>query len=100
MEYYSAIKKQWDNALCNNMDGPRDYHTEWSKLDKDKYHVISLIREIENDTKELIHKTERNRLKDFKTKLMVTKEKMLGWGEGKLGGWDWQLYTTVYKIDR
>ena len=28
---YSAIKKQWNNAICTNMDGPRDYHTKWSK---------------------------------------------------------------------
>ena len=26
-EYYSAIKKEWNNAICSNMDGPRDYHT-------------------------------------------------------------------------
>ena len=25
VEYYSAIKKQ--NAICNNMDATRDYHT-------------------------------------------------------------------------
>ena len=25
------------------MEGPRDYHTKWSKSDKDKYHMISLI---------------------------------------------------------
>ena len=23
------------------MDGPRDYHVQWSKLEKDKYHMIS-----------------------------------------------------------
>ena len=34
MEYYSALKKEWNNAICNNMDGPRDYHTKWSKPDK------------------------------------------------------------------
>ena len=43
MEYHSTRKKQWNNAICNNMDGPRDCHTEWSKSDKDKYHMISLI---------------------------------------------------------
>ena len=43
MEYYSAIKKEWNNAICSNMDGPRDYHTKWSKSDKDKYHMVSLI---------------------------------------------------------
>ena len=25
--YYSAIKKERNNAICSNMDGPRDYHT-------------------------------------------------------------------------
>ena len=44
MEYYSAIKKEWNNAICSNMDGPGDDHTKWSKSDrKDKYHMISLI---------------------------------------------------------
>ena len=31
MEHYSAIKKKWNNAICNNMEGPKDYHTNWSK---------------------------------------------------------------------
>ena len=26
-------KKEWNYAVCDNMDGPRDYHTEWSKSD-------------------------------------------------------------------
>ena len=42
---YSGIllshKKEWNNAIGGNMDGPRDYHTKWSK--SDKYHMISLI---------------------------------------------------------
>ena len=41
MEYYSVIKK-WSNAICNNMGGPRDCHTEWSKLEE-KYYMTSLI---------------------------------------------------------
>ena len=28
MEYYSAIKKEWNNAICNNVNGPRGYHTK------------------------------------------------------------------------
>ena len=34
MEYYSAIRKEWNNAICSNMDGPRDYHTMWNKSDR------------------------------------------------------------------
>ena len=46
--------KKWNNAICSNMDGPRDYHTKWSKSEKDKYHMISLICGIYD----LIYKTE------------------------------------------
>ena len=54
-------KKEWDNAIYSNMDGPRDYHTKWSKSDKDTYHLISLTCRIErNDTNELIYKTKKD----------------------------------------
>ena len=29
-------KKEWNNAICNDMDGPRDCHTEWSKSDTER----------------------------------------------------------------
>ena len=32
MEYYSAIKKEWNNTICSNMDVP----TKWSKLDRER----------------------------------------------------------------
>ena len=25
IDYYSAIKKEWNNAICSNMNRPRDY---------------------------------------------------------------------------
>ena len=28
MGYYSAIKKKRKNAICSNMDGPKDSHTK------------------------------------------------------------------------
>ena len=34
-------KKEWNSAICNNMYGPRGY--KWSKSEKDKYCMISLI---------------------------------------------------------
>ena len=43
------------------MDGPRDYHTKWSKSEKDKYRIISLTCGIlKNDTDEIIYKTKIN----------------------------------------
>ena len=44
---YSEIllsqKKEWNNAICSNMDRPRDFHTEWSQSDRERqisrYHL-------------------------------------------------------------
>ena len=36
-------QKEWNNAICSNMDKSGDYHPKWSKSDKDKYHMILLI---------------------------------------------------------
>ena len=37
-------KKEWNNAICSNMDGPTDYHTKGSKSHKDKYMVSFISR--------------------------------------------------------
>ena len=29
-------KKEQNNAICSNMDGPRDCHTEWSKSERER----------------------------------------------------------------
>ena len=29
-------KKEWNNAICSNMDEPRDYQTKWSKSDRER----------------------------------------------------------------
>ena len=35
MEYYSGIKRM-KKAISSNMDGPRDYHTEGSRPDRER----------------------------------------------------------------
>ena len=60
MEYYSATKKEGNLAFCTNMDGPRDYHTKWIKLDRERQvpHNIAYMWNLKYDTNELIYKTE------------------------------------------
>ena len=29
-------KKEWNKAICSNMNGPRDYHTKWSKSERER----------------------------------------------------------------
>ena len=43
-EYYSAIKKEQNNASCSDMDATGDYHTKRRKSGrKDRHHVMSLV---------------------------------------------------------
>ena len=52
-------KKEQNNAIGSNMDGPRDYHTKWSKSENAKYLMTSFIcRIFKKDIYELICRTE------------------------------------------
>ena len=54
-------KKEWNNAMCSSMDGPRDYHTKWSKSDKERqisYDITYMWNLKKHHTNELIYKTE------------------------------------------
>ena len=47
--------------MCSNMDGTRDYHTKWSKSDRERqipYDITYMGNLKRNDTNELIYKTE------------------------------------------
>ena len=52
--------KEWNTGIYSNMDGPRDYHTKWSKSERDRkiLYDITFMWNLKNDTNELIYKTE------------------------------------------
>ena len=29
-------KEEWNWVICSEVDGPRDYHTEWNKSEREK----------------------------------------------------------------
>ena len=60
MGYYSAIKKEWNNAICSNMDANRDYHSKWSKSERERQIPcdITYTWNLKYDTNELIYETE------------------------------------------
>ena len=82
MEDYSGIKKEWNTAICSNMDGHRDYHTEWSKTHRERQMLydITYMWNFKNNTNEFINKTETESQTLKKKKLIVTK------GENGRGG--------------
>ena len=58
----------------SSIGGPRDYHTKWSKSDRERKtsYDITYMWNLKKDTNELICRTET--VTDFEKKLMVTKE--------------------------
>ena len=94
MEYYLAIKK--NNAICSNMDGPRDCHTEWSKSDR-KGDISCDIPYVWNpkinDTDELRKQNQTHRFREWTC--VCQRE---GWGEG-IVGCDGQVRTAIFQMD-
>ena len=58
--YNGILLSHKQNAICSSMDGPRDYHTKWSKSDTEiqkPYNIIYMCN-LKYDTNELIYETE------------------------------------------
>ena len=53
-------KKEWNNAICGNMNGPRDDHTKWSKSGRERQilYAITYTWNLKNNTNESLYKTE------------------------------------------
>ena len=60
MEYYSAIKKECNNAICSNMDATRDYHIKGSKSERERQipYNITYMWNLKYDTNEPMYETE------------------------------------------
>ena len=90
-------RKDWNDVICSNIDGPRDYHTKRSKSEKDNYHMISnimipLICGTWNVTNETYLRN-RGRLTGTENRLWVSRGR---------GGedWDQQMQTITYRADK
>ena len=55
-----SYKKEWNNAICSNMDATRDYHAKWSKSERERQilYDIMYMWNLEYGTNEPICKTE------------------------------------------
>ena len=81
-------KKELNNAICSNMDRPRDYHIKQSKSERERqipYDITYIWNLIKNDTNGLIYKTETDS-QISKSNLWLPKGKC--GGNDKLGDWD------------
>ena len=99
MEYYSAIRN-W--VIFREVDGLRDYHTEWRKSEREKQ--LSYINAYLCNLEKWYRGTGlqgRNRDTDVENKCVDTKGGKCagGWWWDELGDWYWHIYTNMYKID-
>ena len=79
------------------MDRSRDYHTKWSKSDRERQISCDITYMWNLRKWKWTYLQNRNRLTDIESKLMVTKGER-GGGD-KFGIWDEQIHTTMNKID-
>ena len=72
-------KTEWNIAIHNNMDGPREYGTKWSEsTEKNKYYILAVVCGLFKKKKwcKWVFLQNRNRLTDTESKLIVTKGKI------------------------
>ena len=69
-------KTEWNNTICSNMDETRDYHTRWSKPDRERQisYDITYMWNLKKWWKwyKWTYIQDRNRPTDTENKLMVT----------------------------
>ena len=93
--YNGIFKKEWNNAICGNMDGLRDYHAECSKADRKRqiwYDIISMSNlKKKKDRNELIYKTETD---------SQTSKQAYGYqkGKGQREGMHWEFGINIYTL--
>ena len=79
-----SYKKEWNNAICSNMDGPRECHAEWSKSDREgeiSYDIPYMWNLERNDRNEPTYKTETDS-QTPRTSLWLQGEGDGGMGDG------------------
>ena len=89
----SAIKEEWNNTICSNMNGPRDYHTKWNTSDRERqisYESTNIRTLTKNATKELTHRTETD--SNFKMKIYGYQRK-----NGR-GGINQEVGISIYTL--
>ena len=81
-------KKEWNSAICRDVDGPRDCHTEWSKSEREKQisYNITYMWNLE-EWYRWTYLQSRYRETDVENKLMDTKV-----------GMNWETEIDIYKL--
>ena len=84
MEYYLAIKKEQNNAICSNMHATRDSHSKWHKSGRERHTIWYHLYVESKIWHRWTYLLKRNRLTFIGNKPVVAKGEGVGW-TGSLG---------------
>ena len=86
-------KKERNNAICSNMDVPRDYHTKRRKSERERQipYDVTYMWNLKDDTMEPIYETETEST-DIENRLVVAKGEEIG------GGMEWEVGVSKHKL--
>ena len=80
-----SCKKEWNSAICSNIDEPRDYPIKRSKSETDKQHDTTYVESKKGY--KWTYLQNRNRHMNLENRCVATKGER--WKRrNKLGGWD------------
>jgi len=90
-------RKQWNCAICRDVDGPRDCHRELTKSEREKL-ILYINAYMWNSEKwyRWIYLQSRNRVTDVENKLMDTNGSGGEWD--KMGDWDICVLLWIKQI--
>ena len=78
--------KEWNSAICNTMDGPREYYAKWNQADRERQilYVISCMWNLKNKTNDVTKQKQTHRYREQTSGYQWGE----GSGRGKIGVWD------------
>ena len=76
IEYFPIIKKEWNNAICSNIDRPKDDHTKWNRPQRERqiWYDVTYMWNLKKRYNGFTYK-KRNIPTDLENKPMVMKVK-------------------------
>ena len=84
----SSHNEEWNSAICNNVDVPRDYYlSEISQMEEDKYsHVITYMWKLKKWNIQICI-TKQKQIQEYKNKVVFSSGEREG-RRGKIELWD------------
>ena len=95
-------EKEWNNVIFSNVDGPRDYHTRWSKSDRERqiYDITHMWHQIFFKKILMTLFTKQKQTYRYQKQTYGYQRGNMA-GRDKSGVWDehTHTHTTIYKTD-